>query len=164
MTDLAELSRSQSIPKVQGKNFTAAYTGRSADLHQYSFEHPRLKRRSTGKLFLKDHLNLTSMQVSLNKLPPGIAVPFYHAHQHNEELYIFTGGKGQMQIDDQIIDVDEGTVVRIAPTGWRTWRNNSPEDLYYIVIQAKDASLEGDTFDDGIPSERPVTWSTQLDA
>jgi mannose-6-phosphate isomerase-like protein (cupin superfamily) len=159
MTSLSELSRTQSIRKVQGRNFTAAYTGRASDLHQYAVEHPRLNRRVVGKLFLKDHLNLTSMQVSLNKLRPGAAVPFYHAHKNNEELYIFTGGSGQMQIDDQLIDVQEGTVIRIAPAGWRTWRNNSCEDLYYIVLQAKDGSLDNDTFDDGIPSEKPVTWS-----
>jgi len=158
MTSLLELSKIQSIPKVQGKNFTTAYTGRSADLNQYSLEHPRLKRSVHGKLFLKDHLNLTSMQLSLNKLPPGVTVPFYHAHKNNEELYIFTGGKGQMQIDDEVLDVEEATVVRIAPAGWRVWRNNSSEDLYCIVLQAKEGSLEGDTFDDGIPSEKAVTW------
>jgi mannose-6-phosphate isomerase-like protein (cupin superfamily) len=158
MTSLSEQCKAQTIKKVEGKNFTAAHTGCSADLKQYSLKHPLRKTDVTGKLFLKDHLDLTSMQISLNKLPAGVSVPFYHAHKNNEEVYIFTGGKGQMQIDDQIFNVEEGSVVRVAPAGLRTWRNNSDEDLYYIVIQAKDGSLAGDTFDDGIPGEKAVTW------
>jgi mannose-6-phosphate isomerase-like protein (cupin superfamily) len=158
MTNLTELSKTQTIPKVEGKNFTAVHTGPAADLPQYTLQHPLTKRNIAGKLFLKDHLNFTSMQVSLNKLPAGAAVPFSHAHKKNEEVYIFTGGNGQMQIDDEIVDVQEGTVVRIAPGGFRTWRNNSDADLYYIVIQAKDCSLDGDTFDDGIPGDKPFSW------
>jgi mannose-6-phosphate isomerase-like protein (cupin superfamily) len=160
MATLAEQSKQQSIKKIEGANFTAAHPGKFADLHQYLIEHPRLNRKAPGKLFLKDHLNLTSMQVSLNKLPAGVEVPFYHAHKKNEELYIFVGGKGQMQIDGEIINVEEGSVIRVAPKAQRTWRNNTNEDLYYVVIQAKDGSLDGDTFDDGIPFEQPVTWNT----
>src|SRR5258708_263695 len=99
MTTLAEQSKTQSIPKVEGKNFTAMHAGPFSTMEQYSFEHPLLKRKASGKLFLKDHLHLTSMQVSLNKLPAGRPVPFYHTHKNDEELYIFVGGKGQMQID-----------------------------------------------------------------
>jgi mannose-6-phosphate isomerase-like protein (cupin superfamily) len=158
MSSLKEQSKTQSIPKAEGANFTVMHAGKFSQLDQYSFEHPLRKRSITGKLFLKDHLNLTSMQVSLNKFPAGAAMPFYHAHKNDEELYIFVGGKGQMQIDEQLIDVEEGTAVRVAPPGWRIWRNNSDEDLCFIVIQAKDGSLEADTFDDGIPGDMPPPW------
>lgn len=87
-------------------------------------------------------------------------MPFYHSHKQNEELYIFVGGDGQIQIDDQTFDVHEGTAVRISPAGVRTWRNNSNSDLYYIVIQAKEDSLEIDTFDDGVPYEHKVSWKS----
>jgi len=158
MNTLAELAKTQSIRKLEGENFSALFPGKFANLSQYSFEHPLLKRKASGKLFLKDHLELTSMQISFNRLPAGVAVPFGHAHKHNEEVYIFIGGRGQMQIDEQIFDIEEGAVVRVAPSGVRTWRNNSDEDLYYIVIQAKDGSLAGDTFDDGIPSDKALNW------
>ena len=98
------------------------------------------------------------MRISLNKFPAGYSVPFYHAHKHNEEVYIFVGGKGQMQIDDQNIDVEEGSVVRVKTEGMRTWRNNSDQDLYSVVIQAKENSLTADTFEDGIRGEKNVSW------
>lgn len=158
MNKLAELSAKQSIETKQGKNFSLVQTGALADLCQYELTHPRIPKQVHGKLFLKDHLQLSSVQISLNKLPAGASVPFYHKHRSNEEVYIFIGGSGQIQIDGQIFDVREGTCVRISPDGERTWRNNSESDLYYIVIQAKEGSLTQDTFEDGLPSEKPVSW------
>ncbi|MBX9689059.1 MAG: cupin domain-containing protein [Candidatus Obscuribacterales bacterium] len=156
--NLAELTKTQSIPTKKGKNFTAIDAGKFADLFQYELQHPLRDKPVYGKLFIKDHLDLNSMQVSLNRLPAGIAVPFTHKHKANEELYIFIGGKGQIQIDGEIIDVQEGSCIRVAPDGDRSWRNNSESDLYYIVIQGREHSLKGDTFDDGIPGEQPVKW------
>lgn len=62
-----------------------------------------------------------------------------------------------MQIDGEVVNIKEGTVVRVTPDGNRTWRNNSQEDLYYVVIQAKEGSLRQDTFEDGIPCEQTPT-------
>lgn len=148
----------EGISVQQGSNFSAVNVGPFAKLDEYKLEHPLRPRPVSGKLFIKEFLGLTSMQVSMNKLPAGVEVPFYHQHKENEELYIFVKGKGQMQIDGQIIDVQEGSLVRITPGGTRTWRNNSNEDLYYIVLQAKEGSLRQDTFDDGVPVEKQVSW------
>jgi mannose-6-phosphate isomerase-like protein (cupin superfamily) len=141
----------------EGKNFSAVDLGPFSKLNDYKFVHPRAGRVS-GKVFTRDALKLTGMEVSMNKLPAGIAVPFSHQHKQNEELYIFVKGQGQMQIDGDIVEVREGTMVRIAPGGTRTWRSNSTEDLHYIVIQARENSLVQATFDDGIPSEQPPQW------
>ncbi len=120
--------------KIEGQNFTVAHIGKWTYLDKYIFKHPKLPGAFTGKLFLKNELKLTGTEVSLNKLPPGAQIPFYHKHKENEELYLFIKGKGQFQIDGEVVDVREGTVIRVAPDGVRTWRNNSSEDLYCIVI------------------------------
>ncbi len=142
----------------KGNNFTAYDAGSLDELFQYELHHPKIPVKVKGKLFLRDILGLTGMQVSLNRLPAGRTVPFLHQHKQNEELYIFIKGSGQMQIDGEVVEVKEGTAVRISPDGQRCWRNNSTEDLYYIVIQAKDGSLQQDTFDDGMASDQPPVW------
>lgn len=142
----------------QGANFTAIHTGSLSSLDSYKLEVPALNRTVRGKLFVKDFLGLTGMQISMNKLPAGREVPFYHKHKENEECYIFVGGKGQMQIDREIFDVEEGSIVRISTCGNRTLRNNGGEDLLFICIQAKENSLNQDTFDDGIRDDAPVAW------
>lgn len=111
-----------------------------------------------GKFFLHPVLGLTGMEISVNCLPAGAKVPFYHTHQMHEELYLFVKGRGQFQIDGEIIEIREGTSLRIAPAGERTWRNNSDEDLYYIVIQAVQGSLARAGTEDGVPLQRRVTW------
>ncbi|WP_439647734.1 cupin domain-containing protein [Collibacillus ludicampi] len=110
------------------------------------------------KVFLKDTLQLTGMEVSLNRLPPGEGSHFRHKHKQNEELFIIVKGSGQLQVDGKIIDVREGTSIRVAPDGVRAIRNNSSEDLYYICIQAKEGSLTAYTKTDGIITDKTVEW------
>lgn len=148
----------ESIKIQKGTNYSSAAVGKFADLDGYQFVHPKIGKPRRGKLFLREMLDMTSMQISLNKLAPGIAVPFTHKHHQNEELYVFVKGTGQMQVDGEIIEVCEGTCVRIATAGSRTWRNTGSEDLYYIVLQARENSLQQDTFDDGIPEDAPISW------
>jgi mannose-6-phosphate isomerase-like protein (cupin superfamily) len=146
------------VKSQSGKNFSAVHTGPMDKLDTYQLEHPRMKRTITGKLFTRDLLNFSSMQFSMNKLPAGKGAPFLHAHKANEEAYIFVKGNGQLQVDGEYIDVEEGSIVRIGTPGLRAIRNNSSEDLYFIVVQAKEGSLGDDTFGDGIPSDDPVNW------
>lgn len=136
---------------MNGKNFSVVEAGSFSGLLNMS------KDPIPGKYFLKDRLGLTGMEVSLNQLPEGGSIPF-HTHLENEELYIFTGGRGQFQVDGQIFDVKEGTVIRVSPEGERTLRNNGTGDLYFIVIQAQAGSLRQWVATDGVILDRPVTW------
>ncbi|MBI3561512.1 MAG: cupin domain-containing protein [Gammaproteobacteria bacterium] len=140
-----------------GTNFTAYKSGARSEWPDHSLEIPGLGEIH-GKHFLKDIVGFTGSEISINSLPPGAGMPFYHQHQENEEIYIFIQGRGQMQIDGEIIDVQEGSVVRIAPNGLRTWRNNSHEPLLYIVAQMRANSLRQYGFGDGVVSEKKVTW------
>jgi mannose-6-phosphate isomerase-like protein (cupin superfamily) len=146
--------------EASGQNFAVAQGGAFADLGQYEYFHPAGKGKGfPGKLFLQETLKLTSMEVSLNNLPAGKAMPFSHRHHEHEELYIFVSGKGQFQIDGKTIEVREGTVIRVAPQGSRTWRNNSTEDLCYVVIQATADSLRVNGVEDGEIMREAVTWT-----
>ena len=141
----------------KGNNFTSYEGGVRKDWPNHSIELPGLGKVS-GKHFLKDILGFTGCEISINSLPPGAGMPFYHQHKDNEEVYIFIQGKGQMQVDDEVINVQEGSIVRIAPNGQRTWRNNSNEPLLYIVIKMKENSLRQYGLGDGIVAEKAVAW------
>lgn len=141
----------------EGKNFSAAETGPLRDLGSHSHRHPRAGE-VRGKLFLRKILGLTSMEVSLGVMPPGAGLPFLHKHCDHEELYLFVGGKGQFQVDGRILDVNEGTAIRVAPEGARSWRNNSAEPLTYICIQAAAGTVRGEATSDGVGVDRPVEW------
>ncbi|NEX60750.1 cupin domain-containing protein [Noviherbaspirillum sp. 17J57-3] len=148
-----------SLEVTQGEHFASAHAGPLDELSSYQFFHPLGKGRGfPGKLFLKEPLGMTGMEVSLNKLPAGQGMPFYHKHKTHEELYIFLKGSGQFQVDGRVVPVREGTVIRVAPDGSRTWRNDSQEDLYYIVVQAMAGSMAATDIEDGVPLPERVTW------
>ena len=140
-----------------GNNFTAYESGARSAWPDHSLEIPGLGEVQ-GKHFLKNMVGLTGCEISINSLPPGAGMPFHHTHQENEEVYIFIQGKGQMQIDGEIVDVQEGSIVRIAPSGLRTWRNNSNAPLLYIVAQMRENSLKQYGLGDGIVPQKEVLW------
>ena len=140
-----------------GTNFTAYESGPRKDWPAHTVELPGLGE-IPGKLFLKDMVGFTGCEISINSMAPGAGMPIYHQHKQNEEVYIFIQGKGQVQVDGEVIDVQEGTIVRIAPNGERIWRNNSNEPLLYIIIQVKENSLIQYGLGDATVPEKAVTW------
>ena len=139
-------------------NFESCDLGPLENLHSYELKHPAIPTPVRGKVFLGERLHLTSMEVSINKLPAGRAVPFLHKHRTHEELYAFIRGHGQFLVDGKVIEIQEGTCIRVAPGAARAWRNNSTEDLYYVVVQATDGSMKSPGIADGMRVDEPVVW------
>lgn len=111
-----------------------------------------------GKKFVKELIGATGCEISLNALAPGKALPVFHLHKENEEIYIFLRGAGEMQVDGRIFQVGEGSIVRIAPRGVRSLRNTGKEDLVSIVIQVREGSLRQYSKDDGMLPDTPADW------
>lgn len=141
------------------KNYQMHNIGKLINVDQYVFAPDALPLRLEGKVFLRDLLGLTSMEVSINKDAPGTGVDFFHRHKNHEELYIFLSGTGEMVIDDERFGVEEGTVVRVPPSARRAWWNTGDTDLYYIVAQAENESLKAAAIEDGEFLEGAVPWS-----
>ena len=141
----------------KGANFTTYESGACKDWPAHKVELPGLGE-IPGKLFLKDMVGFSGCEISINSMAPGAGMPIYHRHQQNEEIYIFIQGKGQVQVDGEVIDVQEGSIVRIAPDGERIWRNNSNEPLLYIIIQVRENSLNQYGLGDATVPEKEVAW------
>lgn len=107
-----------------------------------------------GKQFVKDATGATSCEISFGTLPTGAAVPFFHSHKTNEENYIILSGAGKFQIDDQVFDVAEGSVIRVSTDCDRNLKCTSEAPMTYICIQATEGSLRACTADDAVITER----------
>lgn len=103
-----------------------------------------------GKAFVKEVLGLTSMEVSFGSLPEGGAVPFFHKHKQNEEVYIVLSGKGVFTLNGEDTEVEAGSIVRVAPEVSRCNKNTGKAPFIYICIQAKADSLEQAVADDAL--------------
>ncbi len=107
-----------------------------------------------GKQFVKDATGATSCEISFGTLHTGESVPFFHSHNNNEENYIILSGAGRFQVDGDVFDIAEGSVIRVATACDRNLKCTSPEPMTYICIQAKEGSLGGYTMTDAEITER----------
>lgn len=130
------------------KNFTAVNLGKLS----------LLTETFNGKAFLKEMTNATGTEISLSVLAPHSDLPIFHTHIQNEETYLILSGAGKFQVDDQCFDIEEGSVVRVAPNGVRGMTNSSDEQMIYIVIQSKEGSLEQYSMEDGVLVEATPLW------
>lgn len=99
---------------------------------------------------LHDSLSLTGAEISINNLPAGACVPFVHSHKQNEEIYGILAGKGKVVIDGEVLELEAGDWIRIAPAGRRQFFAADDTPLSYICIQVKENSLEAYSMNDGV--------------
>ena len=143
--------------KVRGTNFTCVHAGPKEGWTEFRLEPPDVPRPAKGKMFLRNLLGSAGLEMSLNAVPPGKGIPFLHKHQENDEVYVIVGGRGQFLVDDECIDVEEGSTLRISPAASRAWRNNSDALLYFLCIQYRaDSVIQGGTLDGQKVEGKPV--------
>lgn len=141
-----------------GSHFAVAHLGRLAELGQYAFDVPALGCKIPGKVFLKEALGLTGVEISWNSFPAGGGIAFLHAHREHEEIYLFVAGQGEFVVDGEVFAIGEGSVVRVAPAGVRAYRNTGETPLTFIVLQVKAGSLAAGTIEDGLLVQGALPW------
>ena len=133
----------------KNSNYTAVNIGKLNNLDVYSLIHPKNGQEVRGKVFLKEVTKATGTEISVQTLPAKTELPYFHIHEQNEETYIVLKGFGFFQVDNDCFPVEEGSVVRIAPSAKRGFCNTSDEPMVLIVIQSRQNSLEQYSADDG---------------
>ena len=68
-----------------------------------------------------------------------------HRHKTQEEVYFVASGTLQFKLEDEVIDVEAGNVVRVAPHVVRSVWNEGPEDAVVIIVSVKAEDPRADT-------------------
>lgn len=138
-------------------NFKAINVGKLNEVSDYVLElGPDVK--IPGKVFGGQTLGATGGEFSFQVFQPGTETGFFHTHKTHEELYFFLSGEGQFQVDGEIFPVSEGSVVRVAPAGVRSVRNNGNAPLIMLCVQYKGDTFTADDAADGVILNEPVKW------
>lgn len=138
-------------------NFAAINVGKLSELGDYVLNlGPDVK--IPGKVFGGAALKATGGEFSFQLFMPGTETGFLHTHKTHEELYFFLGGSGEFQVDGQIFPVSEGSVVRVAPDGKRSVRNNGTEPLIMLCVQYKGDTFTPEDAQDGNILNEAVKW------
>lgn len=140
----------------EGKNHKAINIGALNQLSDYAFIHPKLRYTINNKLFIGEHLQLSGAEISFMELPAKTTISFLHKHQKHEEVYIFLKGYGQFQVDNQVFNIKEGSIVRVSPDGGRTLRNDADNGMIYMVIQSVAGTLSAYNVSDGCRAEGEI--------
>ncbi|HEX3910210.1 MAG TPA: hypothetical protein VHW67_05860 [Solirubrobacteraceae bacterium] len=101
--------------------------------------------------FARKHLDSEHLGVSFFSYGPGLRSGMGHSHREQEEAYVVVGGSGRIKLDEQIVELRQWDVVRVAPEVVRAFEGG-PEGLQIIAIGA-DRPEGGD----GIPA--PDWWT-----
>lgn len=138
-------------------NFTAVSVGKLSELGEYVLElGPEVK--IPGKVFGGAAVQATGGEFSFQVFQPGTETGFLHTHKNHEELYFFLSGKGEFQVDGKVFPVGEGSVVRVAPAGVRSVRNNGDVPLVMLCVQYRGGTFTAEDAADGNILGEKVVW------
>ena len=138
-------------------NATAVDFGKLNEINEYVLElGPEMK--IPGKVFGGSAVGATGGEFSFQSFAPGTETGFIHIHKTHEELYFFLSGKGEFQVDGEVFNVEEGSVVRVAPAGKRSVRNNGTEPLLMLCVQYCENTFTSEDAADGIILNEKVEW------
>ncbi len=140
-----------------GEHFTAVDAGKMAQLGEYRLQlAPGVEL--PGKVFGGAAVGATGAEFSFQSFAPGTETGFLHTHRTHEELYFFLSGRGEFQVDGECFPVGEGSVVRVAPEGRRSVRNNGSEPLVMLCVQYRGGTFTAEDATDGNILQEPVRW------
>jgi mannose-6-phosphate isomerase-like protein (cupin superfamily) len=94
-----------------------------------------------GEMRMSAASDLGTEQVgfSWRRMPAGTGGKGSYGHRHKtqEELYFVASGTLQFKLADEVIDVVEGTLVRVAPPVARSVWNEGPDDAVVIIVSTR---------------------------
>ncbi len=111
----------------------------------------------TPHVDLVDELGCTEMRPKVWYLSPGDEMSF-HRQAEQEELYFVVRGPGRFRVGDEVIDVAEGTAIRVPPETPRQVLNDTEGEHVWLVVGAPPAE------DDGLPPTDEGANSGESDA
>ncbi|HEX4033701.1 MAG TPA: cupin domain-containing protein [Solirubrobacteraceae bacterium] len=97
--------------------------------------------------FGRKHLDSRDIGVSHVRYEPNLRAEFAHSHREQEEAYVVVAGSGRVLLDDEVVELRQWDVVRVAPEVVRAFEAG-PDGLDIIAVGGP--KPEGG---DGVPGE-----------
>jgi mannose-6-phosphate isomerase-like protein (cupin superfamily) len=99
--------------------------------------------------FSRKRLNSRDLGVSHWRYAPNTRNQTAHSHREQEEAYVVVSGSGRVRLDDEVRDIRQWDVVRVAPEVVRAFESG-PDGLELIAVGGP--KPEGG---DGLPTDSP---------
>jgi len=83
--------------------------------------------------FGRKHLQSRDLGVSLFRYAPNLRSPFAHSHREQEEVYLVVSGSGRVLLDDDVQELRQWDLLRVAPEVVRAFESG-PEGLDIVAV------------------------------
>jgi mannose-6-phosphate isomerase-like protein (cupin superfamily) len=83
--------------------------------------------------FARKHLDSRELGVSYFRYGSNFRSKMGHSHREQEEVYVVTSGSGRVKLDDEIIELREWDVLRVAPEVIRAFEGG-PEGIGFVAV------------------------------
>jgi mannose-6-phosphate isomerase-like protein (cupin superfamily) len=99
---------------------------------------------------LGEALGARQLSITLIRVPPhsDFEQGTGHYHDETEELYVIARGTLTMRFEDEVREVEAGSVVRVAPTTRRSHRNEGDVPVEIWAISRSDGMGDAHKIDD----------------
>jgi quercetin dioxygenase-like cupin family protein len=98
----------------------------------------------------RKHLDSRDLGVSLFRYEPGIRLPLSHRHREQEEAYVVVSGSGRARLNDEIVELRQWDVLRVAPETVRAFEAG-PDGMDVAVGGPRPEGGDGERADDPWP-------------
>jgi hypothetical protein len=85
--------------------------------------------------FPRDQLESEHLALSYQKLAPSFRMPFGHRQREQEEMYVVVGGSGRAKLGDEVVELRQWDVLRVAKDTMRSFEAG-PQGAELIAIGA----------------------------
>jgi quercetin dioxygenase-like cupin family protein len=83
--------------------------------------------------FARKYLDSRDLGVSRWTYAPNLRNPFGHSHREQEEAYVVVSGSGSVRLDDEVREIKQWDVIRVAPGVVRAFASG-PDGLDLIAV------------------------------
>jgi mannose-6-phosphate isomerase-like protein (cupin superfamily) len=91
--------------------------------------------------FLRQSLGLENFAVSVERFGAGWRPARGHRHTVQEEVYFLVSGRAEGRFDDEVIELEPWTAVRVPPHTARAFRAAGEDDAVFVTVAAPQADF-----------------------
>ena len=83
--------------------------------------------------FARRSLDAEGIGVGYERFAPNLRTPFGHRHEAQEEVYVVVSGSGRIKLDDEVHELRQWDLVRIANTTMRCFEAG-PDGAELLIV------------------------------
>ena len=90
--------------------------------------------------FARTPLETENLGISYQRLAPEFRVPFGHKHGEQEEIYVVLSGSARLKLDEEVVELKQWDVVRVAKDTMRNFEAGS-EGVEILAIGTGESGI-----------------------